>query len=243
MNTDSIVLPLSSRSTSNETSIWFHTHIEPDCKSITLHSTCNSMYMGNAFRFLTEPLLSPAYINNNTLTYIASAPASFFVFTTTRPSDDTQRCDNHYGYWKNNGTTVKVQSGIKIKRTYWYDSQNPKFRKQEFHVQSAVAGSAYCGLMVYYKPSDVNIVADAALVSPHRNSKKSVKAYKRHSNEQHKRTKINVASLNNPNAQFDYLADKFDHNPARNPKQISNMQYAYHNPANMLDHQLRLANI
>ena len=126
---------------------------------------------------------------------------------------------------------------------YQYDSRNPKFQKQEFHVQSAVAGGAYCGIMVYYKPSNVNIVADAALVSPHRNSKKSVKAYERHSNEQRERTKINVASLNNPNVQFDHLADKFNNNPARNPKQISNMQYAYRDPANMLDHQLRLANI
>ena len=73
-------------------------------------------------------------------------------------------------------------------------------------------------IMVYYKLSNVNIVADATLVSSHRNLKKSVKAYERHINKQCKCTKINITSLNNLNAQFNYLADKFDNNPARNPK-------------------------
>ncbi len=49
--------------------------------------------------------------------------------------------------------------------------------------------------------------------------------------------------MNNPNEQYNRLADNFDENPARNVKQVSNMQHAYYNPANMLNHQMRLATV
>jgi hypothetical protein len=98
--------------------------------------------------------------------------------------------------------------------------------------------------MVYYKPEGVSIIVDVTLVSLYKNSKSSSKVpYKRHSNERCERTRIKVASLNNPNEQYDCLADNFDENPARNVKQVSNMQHAYQDPANMLDHQMRLATV
>jgi hypothetical protein len=98
--------------------------------------------------------------------------------------------------------------------------------------------------MVYYKPQSVSIIANATLVSPHKNSKSSSKVpYERHSNERRERTKIKVTSLNNLNEQYNYLADNFDENPVRNVKQVSNMQHAYRDPANMLDHQMRLATV
>jgi hypothetical protein len=82
--------------------------------------------------------------------------------------------------------------------------------------------------MVYYKPEGVSIIADATLVSSHKNFKSSLKVpYERHSNECCKRTRIKVASLNNSNEQYNCLADNFDENPARNVKQVSNMQHAY----------------
>jgi hypothetical protein len=71
--------------------------------------------------------------------------------------------------------------------------------------------------MVYYKPEGVSIIADATLVSPHKNSKSSLKVpYEHHNNERCKRTRIKVVSLNNLNEQYDCLADNFDENPARN---------------------------
>ena len=91
--------------------------------------------------------------------------------------------------------------------------------------------------MIYYKPDGVSVIADAKLVSPHCNSKGLSKvSFEHHSAERWKCTKINIALLNNPTEQYDRLTDNFDENPARNVKQVSNMQHAYRNPANMLDH-------
>jgi hypothetical protein len=98
--------------------------------------------------------------------------------------------------------------------------------------------------MVYYKLEGVSIITNATLVSSHKNSKSSSKVpYEHHSNERCERTRIKVAFLNNSNEQYNCLADNFDENPARNVKQVSNMQHAYQNPANMLDHQMRLATV
>src|SRR3989338_6776488 len=167
MNSDLITQPLPSRSTLNQTSIWFHTHIEPNSKCIMLNSATTRMYIGNAYRFLTKSLPNASYINNDPSLYVVSSLACFFIFTTeVANGHNSHRCDNQYGYWENNGTTVKVYKGMQIKRTYFYDKRNPKLRKQEFHLLTTVPGSKYRGIMIYYKPINVNIVADPTLVSP-----------------------------------------------------------------------------
>jgi hypothetical protein len=98
--------------------------------------------------------------------------------------------------------------------------------------------------MVYYKLEGVSIITNATLVSSHKNSKSSSKVpYERHSNEHCEQTRIKVASLNNSNKQYNCLADNFDENPVRNVKQVSNMQHAYQDPTNMLNHQMRLATV
>jgi hypothetical protein len=98
--------------------------------------------------------------------------------------------------------------------------------------------------MLYYKLEGVSIITDATLVLPHKNSKSLLKIpYERHCNECCKRTRIKVTSLNNLNKQYNHLADNFDENPARNVKQVSNMQYEYRDPVNMLNHQIRLATV
>jgi hypothetical protein len=130
MNCNSITLPLPPRSTSKQTSIWFHTHIDPNSKCLQLHSTCDTIFIGNAFRFLTKQLPNHSFVNNDAATYIAEHVNSFYIFTTTSPDSDSQRCDNHYGYWKNNGMKVLQYGGATIKRSYWYDVRNPKFWKQ-----------------------------------------------------------------------------------------------------------------
>ena len=78
--------------------------------------------------------------------------------------------------------------------------------------------------MIYYRPIGVDVVADPKLVSLHCNSKSSIVPYEGYSNERCERLKINVAASRNPNKQYERLTDKFDENPARNVKQISNMQ-------------------
>ena len=98
--------------------------------------------------------------------------------------------------------------------------------------------------MIYYKLNGVSVITDAKFVSSHHNSKGLSKVlFERYSAERREHTKINVALLNNPTEQYNRLTDNFDENSARNVKQVSNMQHAYHNLANMLDHQLCIANI
>jgi hypothetical protein len=98
--------------------------------------------------------------------------------------------------------------------------------------------------MIYYKLEGFFIIANAILVLSHKHSKISSKIpYKHHSNKHCKRTKIKIAFLNNLNEQYNCLADNFDENPVRNVKQVFNMQYAYYNPANMLNHQIRLTTV
>jgi hypothetical protein len=54
--------------------------------------------------------------------------------------------------------------------------------------------------MVYYKLEGVSIIADAILVSSHKNFKSSLKVpYKCYNNERRKQTRIKVAFLNNLN--------------------------------------------
>ncbi len=49
--------------------------------------------------------------------------------------------------------------------------------------------------------------------------------------------------MNNLNEQYDRLANNFNKNPVRNVKQVFNLQHVYHDPANMLNHQMRLATV
>ena len=143
-----------------------------------LNSATTGMYIGNAYRFLTESLLNASYINNDPSLYVASSPAFFFIFTTEVAIwHNLHHCNNQYGYWENNSTTVKVYKDMQIKCTYFYDKRNPKFCKQEFHLLTTVPGSKYHGIMIYYKLIDVNIVADPTLVSSHKNSKNFITAY------------------------------------------------------------------
>jgi hypothetical protein len=98
MNCNSIALPLPLRSTSKQTLIWFHTHIDLNSKRFQLHSTCDTMFIGNAFRFLTKQLSNHFFVNNNAATYITEHVNSFYIFITTLPDSDLQQCDNYYGY-------------------------------------------------------------------------------------------------------------------------------------------------
>jgi hypothetical protein len=70
------------------------------------------MFIGNAFRFLKKPLLNANYINNDAFLYIASLTACFYIFTTEKPSNNSQHCDNYYKYWKNNSITIKDVNSI-----------------------------------------------------------------------------------------------------------------------------------
>src|SRR3989338_10145675 len=144
MSSDSILAPLPLRSASVQALIWHHTHVDPNLKYIALHSLCESMYIGNAYRFLTESLPNHLYINNEPATYVATVPVSFYVFTTNDFNMDAQHCDNQYGYWKNNKTKIVSFNSTRIRQTYWYNSRNSKFRKQEFHLQDTV-GDTYRG--------------------------------------------------------------------------------------------------
>src|SRR3989338_8895829 len=173
MSSDSILALLPLRSASVQASIWHHTHVNPNFKYITLHSLYESMYIGNVYCFLTESLPNHSYINNEPATYVATVPVSFYIFTTNALNVDAQRCDNQYGYWKNNRTKIVSFNSTRIRQTYWYNSRNSKFRKQEFHLQDTV-GDTYRGIMIYYRPIRVDVITDPKLVSFYCNSKSSI---------------------------------------------------------------------
>src|SRR3989338_770960 len=76
-------MPLPSCFTSIEALIWFYTHIDTNSKCLALHSSCDFMYIRNAFCFLTKPLPNHLYINNDTSLYVVNHVSSLFIFTTT----------------------------------------------------------------------------------------------------------------------------------------------------------------
>ena len=98
MSSDSILAPLLLRLAFVQALIWHYTHIDPNFKYIALHSLCESMYIGNAYCFLTESLPNHLYINNEPATYVATVLVSFYVFITNDPNVDAQCCNNQYGY-------------------------------------------------------------------------------------------------------------------------------------------------
>jgi hypothetical protein len=83
--------------------------------------------------FLVKEWRASLVVNDSSL-YISENPIGFFIFQTTATDSDFQRCDNHYGYWVNNGTKIITVGDICVRRTYWYDSRNKNFKKQEFHL-------------------------------------------------------------------------------------------------------------
>jgi hypothetical protein len=51
---------------------------------------CDIMFIGNAFKFLTEQLFNHFFVNNDAATYIAEHVNLFYIFTTTLSNSNLQ---------------------------------------------------------------------------------------------------------------------------------------------------------
>ena len=99
MNLDLITQPLPSRSTLNQTFIWFYMHIKLNSKYIVLNFATTRMYIENVYKFLIKSLFNALYINNNSFLYVMLSSTYFFIFTTEVAEEHNLYCyNNQYDY-------------------------------------------------------------------------------------------------------------------------------------------------
>lgn len=225
MSLDSIVAPLASRS--YERSVWIHAHFDPTTRFVTLHSSVRSISLKIVTQFLTTEWRSN-YINNDSTAYRAVSNVGFYMFQTKTSDSDKQRCDV-YGEWINNGTQIVTCNELRIRRTYWYYEKNKMFRRVEYHLQQEI-DSVYRGLIVYFRPHDVNQEPETTIPW-------------HQPNDVRRQLYDKVAATRNPKATTDKLIDNPRAPVPRNVKQVDNMQQRYRSTKYDMDRLYRLATV